>query len=44
MFQCPLCRQVANLTASVSSESLNAGAAKITIPLPKLGINPISNL
>jgi RING-like zinc finger len=24
MFQCPLCRQVANLTASVSSESLHS--------------------
>lgn len=36
MFQCPLCRQVANLTASVSSESLAEGN-KITIPLPVLG-------
>jgi hypothetical protein len=36
MFQCPLCRQVANLTASVSSDSLNTDN-KITIPLPVLG-------
>lgn len=36
MFQCPLCRQVANLTASVSSESLAEGN-KITVPLPVLG-------
>lgn len=27
MFQCPLCRQVANLTASVSNENLHAAAA-----------------
>ncbi|KAJ3345761.1 hypothetical protein HDU91_007248 [Kappamyces sp. JEL0680] len=35
MFQCPLCRQVANLTASVSSESLNADN-KLVVPLPVL--------
>ncbi|KAJ3275364.1 hypothetical protein HDV01_000656 [Terramyces sp. JEL0728] len=33
MFQCPLCRQVANLTASVSSESLHAdNEAYIELP------------
>ncbi|KAJ3326762.1 hypothetical protein HDU91_004560, partial [Kappamyces sp. JEL0680] len=37
MFQCPLCRQVANLTASVSSESLNADN-KLVVPLPVLGM------
>jgi hypothetical protein len=38
MFQCPLCRQVANLTASVSSDSLNVGdnGQKIVEPLPIL--------
>ena len=41
MFQCPLCRQVANLTASVSCYSLNESAQlsdKIVPSLPILGI------
>lgn len=37
MFQCPLCRQVANLTASVSSDSLNASNNVLVVPLPVLG-------
>jgi hypothetical protein len=35
MFQCPMCRQVANLTASVSSDDLTNGN-KIEAPLPIL--------
>lgn len=34
MFQCPMCRQIANLTASVSSDSLDL---KLVMPLPVLG-------
>jgi hypothetical protein len=35
MFQCPMCRQVANLTASVSSDDL-ASENKVQVPLPIL--------
>ena len=35
MFQCPMCRQVANLTASVSAEDLPS-EVKLNAPLPVL--------
>jgi RING-like zinc finger len=35
MFQCPLCRQVANLTASVSSEALDIPMEEVMVKMPE---------